>query len=58
MVEDNGTCVFAPEQLEIFARADAMCGMKFPYMGRFSTQKPKKTSRLRQWFTLAAGFFV
>lgn len=58
MVDDANTSAFAPEQLEIFARADAMCGMRFPYMGRASTQKPKKFSRLRQWFSLATGLFL
>lgn len=58
MVGDSNTSAFERDQLEIFARADAMCGMSFPYMGRLSSQKPRKTSRLRQWFSYAAGFFL
>ena len=58
MVETSTLSAFAPEQLEIFARADAMCGMSFPYMGQASAQKPKKFSRLRQWFGFAAGLFL
>jgi len=58
MLTENLVHQFGREQLRIFAKADAMFGMSFPYMSEIETCKRQKPRYFRRLFSMAASFLL